>query len=183
MNIYGILELSLCYRSRPSGTLVAAAFSPHVEWPIRAVALTWPIWAGCDTGGINETAGKRDTVRHSLFPFWGIYNSNSNSNRDSLQLVWELKRWKFLEVAHLVWYMVLAAERQDRFSFTSDRIVGSVAVKTAPTETERLPGLESAETKKMCLNHFLNNFAAFRFLWKKIKYSFVFGEKSETKQN
>ena len=70
MNINHSLELSLDSRSWPGGTPAAVASCPHTHWPITGrQAVTWPVGAGHNTGGIDETAGERNTVWHTLFPF------------------------------------------------------------------------------------------------------------------
>lgn len=74
MNIYHSLEPSLS-RSRPGGTPAAVTSRPHSHQPItgRQAAVIWPVGAGHDTGGVNETSGERNTVWHTLLPFWGIF--------------------------------------------------------------------------------------------------------------
>ncbi len=71
MNIYRSLEPSLYSRSRPGGTPAAVTSRPHSHRPItgRQAAVIWPVGAGHDTGGINETSGERNTVWHTVLPF------------------------------------------------------------------------------------------------------------------
>lgn len=74
LNFNDSLEPSLYSRSWPGGTPPAITSRPHTHRPTtgRQAAVTQSVGAGHDTGGINETAGERNSVWHTVFSFWGI---------------------------------------------------------------------------------------------------------------
>lgn len=81
---YYSLKLSLQRRFEPVGALAAATSCPHTDRPItgKQATVAQSVGAGRHVGGINETAGERDTVRHTLLPFWGISSTNRSQLLD-----------------------------------------------------------------------------------------------------
>lgn len=70
MNIYHSLEPPLRSRSWPGGAPAAVTSRPHAHRPITGrQAVSGPVGEGHDSGGVDETAGERNTVRHALFSF------------------------------------------------------------------------------------------------------------------
>lgn len=90
INIYYSLELSLQRRFESVGALAAATSCPHTDHPVtgKQATVARSVGAGRHVGGINETAGERDTVRHTLLPFWGISSTNRSQLLDACVYVW-----------------------------------------------------------------------------------------------